>query len=320
MFHRAFLSCLMGLFIAASGSVAYGQPAVKLLVGYPAGGSADAAARAMTEPLREALGRSVIIDNRPGAGGMIAGQVLKNTAADDATVLLANDHMVSMIPLTMKLASYDPERDFVSLGQFAKFGLAFGVSGATGVKSLQEYVDRARSDRSLANVAIPAPGSSMQFVGYVLGKAAAIDLNTIAYKGAAPAVADMLGNQISAGITPVTDMVEHHRSGKLRVLAVTGASRSALLPDVPTFSELGFKGLDKENFLGFYAPARTSDQFVRRFTEALKSVLENPDVRERLLKLGFEPSYAVPKTFSDRVKADTVYWAAVVKESGFVPQ
>lgn len=296
------------------------QTALKVLVGYPAGGSADAAARALSEPLREALGRPVIVDNRPGAGGMIAGQVLKNTPADNATVLLANDHMVSMIPLTMKQVGYEPDKDFVSLGQFARFTLALGVNSATGIKSVQEYVGRARSDKMLANVGIPAPGSSMQFVAYVLGKAAGVPLNSIAYKGAAPLVTDMLGNQINAGITPVTDMVEYHRTGKLRVLGVTGASRSALLPEVPTFTELGYKGLDKEHLLGFYAPARTSDAFVRRFTEALRTVIEKPGIRERLLKLGFEPSYASPNIFSERVKEATAYWSVIVKESGFEPQ
>jgi tripartite-type tricarboxylate transporter receptor subunit TctC len=319
---RAALAALASLLLPAAwiaDAAAQEQP-LKILVGYPAGGSADAAARALAEPLRVALGRQIVIDNRPGAGGMIAAQVMKALPADDSTVLLVNDHMVSMIPFTMKTPGYDPVKDFAALGQVAKFNLALGVSAGSGMRTMPDYIRSAKGSASMTSYGIPAPGSSMQFVGYVLGKSAGVDLVPVPYKGAAPLVSDMLGNQIAVGIVPVTDFAEHHKAGKLRVIAVTGKARSALLPDVPTFTELGYKGLDKDNFVGFYAPAKSSPKFIATFAEALRTVLESADVRERFIKLGFEPAYATPRAFSEQVAADGVYWGEVVRQSGFQPQ
>lgn len=316
---RALLASMPLLAFAPQVTQAQQQP-IKILVGYPAGGSADAAARALAEPLRIALGRPIVIDNRPGAGGMIAAQLFKQMPADDSTVLLVNDHMVSMIPFTMKNAGYDPVKDFASLGQVAKFNLALGVNPASGVKTVSEYVQGAKSNQALASYGIPAPGSSMQFVGYILGKNANVDLVALPYRGAAPLVTDMLGNQLASGIVPVTDLAEHHKASKLRVLAVTGKSRSALLPDVPTFTEAGYKGLDKDNFVGLYAPAKSSPKFIAEFSEALKTVLGQAEVKERFIKLGFEPAYATPQAFSENVASDSVYWGNVVRQSGFQPQ
>ena len=310
------MACSLG---AAGSALAQQQP-LRILVGYPAGGSADAAARALAEPLHAALGRPVVVDNRPGAGGMIAAQLMKAAPADDSTVLLVNDHMVSMIPFTMKNAGYDPVKDFASLGQVARFNLALGVSAASGIRTVADYLREARAVRSVAAYGIPAPGSSTQFVGYVLGKSASVDLVPLPYKGAAPLVTDVLGNQVSSGIVPVTDFAEHHKAGKLRVLAVTGKARSALLPEVPTFTELGYAGLDHDNFAGFYAPARSSARFIAAFTEALRAALAQTELRERFFKLGIEPAYAPPQEFSDTVAADSVYWGGIVRQSGFQPQ
>jgi tripartite-type tricarboxylate transporter receptor subunit TctC len=265
------------------------------------------------------LKRNVVIDNRPGAGGMIAAQALKASPPDENTVLLVNDHMVAMIPWTMKNPGYDAVRDFASLGQVAKFNLALGVSSGAGINSAAEYLARAKSDKLVAVYGVPAPASTFQFAGYVLAKSGAVDLVPVPYKGSAPLVADLLGSQIPAGISTVTDMVEGHRAGKLKVLAVAGKARSGLLPDVPTFAELGYKGLDRDSFIGFYAPGGTSPKFIAQFTEALRVVMAQQEVRGRFMKLGFEPAYATPKTFSDSVAADTEYWGTVVKGSGFQP-
>jgi len=307
----------MGLFVAGAGWA--DQPPLRLLVGYPAGGSADAAARALEEPLRKALNRNVVIDNRPGAGGMIAAQALKASPPDDNTVLLVNDHMVAMIPWTMKNPGYDAVRDFASLGQVAKFNMALGVSIASGIPSVADYLGRAKSDKFSAVYGVPAPASTFQFAGHVLAKSATVTLESVPYKGSAPLVADLMGGQIPAGISTVTDMAEPHKAGKLKVVAIAGKTRSALLPDVPTFSELGYKGLDRDSFIGFYAPAKTPPAFIASFSDALKVVMTQDEVRSRFLKLGFEPAYAMPKTFADSVAADTEYWGSVVRGSGFQP-
>ncbi len=307
-----------GCSLGSTGMAWAQQAPLRILVGYPAGGSADAAARALEEPLRRALNRNVVIDNRPGAGGMIAAQALKASAPDENTVLLVNDHMVAMIPWTMKNPGY-AAKDFASLGQAAKFSLALGVSSGSGIDSIADYLSRAKSDKLTAVYGVPAPGSTFQFAGYVLAQSASVDLVSVPYKGSAPLVADLLGNQIPAGISTVTDMVEAHKAGKIRILAVAGKVRSSLLPGVHTFSELGYKGLDRDSFIGFYAPANTSQRFISQFTDALRSTVMQEDVRDRFMKLGFEPAYASPKAFADNVAADTEYWGMVVKSSGFQP-
>lgn len=309
---------LTGCSLAISGIAWAQQGPLRILVGYPAGGSADAAARALEEPLRKALNRNVVIDNRPGAGGMIAAQALKASAPDENTVLLVNDHMVAMIPWTMKNPGY-AATDFASLGQVAKFNLALGASVGSGIESIGDYLSRAKTDKSRALYGIPAPGSTFQFAGYVLAKSASVDLVAVPYKGSAPLVADLLGNQIPAGISTVTDLVEGHKAGKLKVLAIAGKNRSGLLPNVQTFTELGYKGLDRDSFVGFYAPANTSQKFISQFTDALRIIVAQEEVRDRFLKLGFEPAYASPKDFSDNVATDTEYWGTVVKSSGFKP-
>ncbi len=305
--------------MALAGHAAAQQAPLRILVGYPAGGSADAVARALEEPLRKALNRNVVIDNRPGAGGMIAAQALKALPPDENTVLLVNDHMVAMIPWTIKNPGYDATKDFSSLGQVARFNMALGASNGSGFNSIGQYLARAKSDKLLAVYGVPAPASTFQFAGYVLGKSVSLDLESVPYKGSAPLVGDLLGNQIPAGISTVTDMVEGHKAAKLKVLAVAGKARSGLLPDVPTFSELGYKGLDRDSFVGFYAPGNTSAKFIGQFTEALRVAMAQEDVHARLIKLGFEPAYATPKAFSDSVAADTEYWGTVVKSSGFQP-
>jgi tripartite-type tricarboxylate transporter receptor subunit TctC len=261
----------------------------------------------------------VVIDNRPGAGGMIAAQAMKASPSDENTVLLVNDHMVAMIPWTMKNPGYDATKDFASLGQVAKFNMALGVSSGSGIQSVADYLGRAKTDKLSAVYGVPAPASTFQFAGYVLAKSSAVELAAVPYKGSAPLVADLMGSQIPAGISTVTDMSEAHKAGKLKVLAIAGKSRSGLLPDVPTFSELGYKGLDRDSFIGFYAPARTSPNFINQFTEALRVVMTQDEVRARFLKLGFEQAYALPKAFADSVAADTEYWGGVVKSSGFQP-
>lgn len=288
-------------------------------MGYPAGGSADAAVRALEEPLRKALNRNIVIDNRPGAGGMIAAQGFKSAPADDNSVLLVNDHMVAMIPWTMKNPGYDAVKDFASLGQVAKFNMALGVSNGSGLNSTAEYLGRAKVDKYVAVYGVPAPASTFQFAGYVLAKSAGITLESVPYKGSAPLVADVMGNQIPAGISTITDMVEGHKAGKLKVLAIAGKSRSILLPEVATFSELGYKGLDRDSFIGFYAPAKSNQKFIAEFNEALRTVIGQEEVRSRFLKLGFEPAYSTPKAFADIVAADTEYWGSVVRSSGFQP-
>ena len=227
---------------------------IHLLVGFPPGGGSDAIARLLAEKLQAELGRPVLVDNRPGAGGQIAGQQLKAARADGTTLFLSHDHTISILPQVVKKPGYAPHEDFTPLGGFATFVNGLAVSPGTPVKSVPEFVEWVKSQGGKGSVGIPAPASTPEFLVQLIGKRYGLDLTPVPYKGSAPMMADMLGNQIPAGVGSVQDFIEYQRAGKLQMIAVLGAQRQAAMPDVPTLAELGFKGLEDTPFYGIWAP------------------------------------------------------------------
>lgn len=247
---RSLLSRLVrtGAFVGAALAVglASAQQAkpIRLLVGFPPGGGTDAIARTLSEKLKDELGQPVVVENRPGAGGQIAAQALKASAPDGTTLFLTHDHTISILPQVVKNPGYEPARDFVAVGGFATFVNAFAVSGGTPAKSFTEYVQWVKTaGGSKGAVGIPAPASTPEFLVKLVGQKYQLDLVSAPYRGSAPMMADMLGNQISAGVASVQDFMENHKAGKVRVVGVLGTKRQASMPDVPTFDEMGLKGL-----------------------------------------------------------------------------
>ena len=210
---RSLLSRLVrtGAFVGAALAVglASAQQAkpIRLLVGFPPGGGTDAIARTLSEKLKDELGQPVVVENRPGAGGQIAAQALKASAPDGTTLFLTHDHTISILPQVVKNPGYEPARDFVAVGGFATFVNAFAVSGGTPAKSFTEYVQWVKAaGGGKGAVGIPAPASTPEFLVKLIGQKYQIDLVSAPYRGAAPMMADMLGNQIPAGIASVQDL------------------------------------------------------------------------------------------------------------------
>lgn len=320
---RAFLAAsaaALGLSIAGAPVVAQSGKTVRILVGFPAGGGTDALARLLADKLKEPLGASVIVENRPGAGGQIAAQALKSAAPDGTTFLISHDHTISILPLVMKNPGFDPARDFVPVAGFATFVNAFAASGGTPVKSFNEYVEWVRQQGGKSAVGIPAPASVPEFLVKVIGQKYKLDLVAAPYRGSAPMIGDMLGNQIPAGIGSVPEFVENHKAGKLRVLAVLGGARQSALPEVPTFAELGLAGFEDVPYYGFFAPAGTPPAVVENFGAALAKVIGMPEVRERLTRLGLAVGFMSSKQLAERERAYAQTWARIIKESGFQPQ
>ncbi len=292
-----------------------------ILVGFPPGGGTDAIARTLAERLREPLGVPVVVENRAGAGGQIAAQALKAAAPDGNTVFLSHDHTISILPQVVKTPGFDPARDFVPVAGFATFVNALAVSGATPAKSVAEYVNWVRTQGAgKGTVGIPAPASTPEFLVKVVGQKYALDLQAAPYRGSAPMMADMLGNQIAAGVASVPDFIENHRAGKLRIVAVLGPVRQAALPDVPTFSELGLSGFDDVPYYGLFAPAGTPAVALTKLADALAKVLAQPDVRERLTAMGLNVGFMNQQQLASREQAYAQAWARIIKASGFVPQ
>lgn len=252
---------------------------IKLMVGFPPGGGTDAIARTLADKLKDQLGSTVIVENRAGAGGQIAAQALKAAAPDGTTFFLSHDHTISILPLVVKNPGFDSAHDFVSVAGFATFVNVLAVSGGTPAKSMNEYVAWVRSQGAgKGTVGVPAPASVPEFLVKVIGQKYALDLQAAPYRGSAPMMADMLGNQINAGVASVPDFIENHKAGKVRIVAVLGGARQAALPDVPTFAELGLAGFEDVPYYGIFAPAGTSKAVIDRFSEAVAKVIAMPDV------------------------------------------
>lgn len=296
---------------------------LRLLVGFPPGGGTDSIARLIAEPMKEALHRPVIVDNRPGAGGQIAAQVLKTAEPDGSTLFVTHDHTVSILPLVVKQPGFDTDRDFVPVGGFATFVNALAVSGTLPVRNFKEYVAWLRSERGNSAhlaVGVPAPASVPEFLVGVIARRYDLDLAAVPYRGSAPMIGDMLSGQIPAGIGSVPEFVENHRAGKLTVIAVLGAQRQAALPQVPTFGELGLTGFEDVPFYALYAPAGTPPATIDRLGMALQKAIATPAVRTRLTEWGLSVGYVPPTQLAAREHAYRAVWKKIIADSGFKPQ
>ncbi|HCL86778.1 MAG TPA: Twin-arginine translocation pathway signal [Comamonadaceae bacterium] len=298
-----------------------GAKTLRILVGFPPGGGTDVVARLLADKLREQLGMTVVVENRPGAGGQIAALALKAAPADGSVLFLTHDHTISILPQVVKNAGFDPAQDFVSAGGFATFVNGLALSPGTPATSFTEFVDWVKNKQGgKSAVGIPAPASTPEFLARLLGQRYGLDLVAAPYRGSAPMIGDMLGNQIPAGIGSVQDFIENHRAGKLRVVAVLGGKRQAALPDVPTFAELGLAGFEDTPYYGFYAPAGTPATTLSRFADALAQVAAQPGVREQLTGMGLAVGFMSPAQLAERERAYTRVWTRIIQASGFVPQ
>lgn len=293
---------------------------VKILVGFPPGGGTDAIARLLAEPLREALGTPVIVDNRAGAGGQLAAQALKAAAPDGTTLFLSHDHTISILPQVLRNPGFDPAKDFVAVAGFATFVNALAVSGGTPAKTYRDFVAWVRQQGGKANVGIPAPASVPQFLVQSLAKRQQLDLVAVPYRGSAPMMADMLGNQIPAGVGSVPDFIENHKAGKVQIVGVMGRARQAILPDVPTFAELGIPGFEEVPYYGLFAPAGTPKAALEQVSAALAKALAQPAVRDRLTAMGLTVGHMSGEQLAQRERAYTEVWARIIRDSGFQPQ
>jgi tripartite-type tricarboxylate transporter receptor subunit TctC len=293
---------------------------VRILVGFPAGGGTDAIARTLADKLKDQLGVPVVVENKAGAGGQIAAQSLKAAAPDGNTLFLTHDHTISILPQVVKNPGFDPAKDFVPVAGFATFVNALAVSGGTPAKSTAEYVAWVRTQGGKGTLGVPAPASTPEFLVKVLGEKYKLDLVAAPYRGSAPMMADMLGNQIAAGVGSVPDFIENHKAGKIRIVAVLGGSRQAILPDVPTFSELGLGGLEDMPYYGLFAPAGTPKAAIDKVSDALAKVLAQPDVKDHLTAMGLTVGFMNSQQLAKREQAYTQVWAKLIKASGFQAQ
>ena len=325
LFRRQFVTRVLPAALALGAAVlawpAHAQTPTRILVGFPPGGGTDAIARILGDRLKEELGAPVVVENRAGAGGQIAAQALKSSAPDGTTLFLSHDHSITILPLVLKNAGYEPAKDFLPVAGFATFVKAFALSAGTPANSLGAYLDWVRQQGGgKGSVGIPAPASVPQFLVQEVAKKNKLDLVAAPYRGSAPMMADMLGNQIAAGVASIPDFIENHKAGKLRVVAVMGTERQAAMPDVPTFAELGLKGFEDLPYYGLFAPAGTPKATLDKLAAAVQKAIAQPDVRDKLTAMGLTVGFMSGEQLGAREQAYGKAWARIIKDSGFQPQ
>jgi tripartite-type tricarboxylate transporter receptor subunit TctC len=319
---RVGMLMMLGATLAAPMALAqdkFDKP-VKVLVGFPPGGTADLIARIVADKMKDSLGQPVIVENRPGAIGRIAADAVKAAAPDGTTIMVMPIGPMAVVPHVYADITYDPIKDFTPVALGATFQFAFAAGPASGAKNWAEFVTWAQANPGKVSYATSGAGSLPHFVGVLLGQQIGVAMLHVPYKGSAAYINDLIGGQVPAAIDALADLSELHRAGKVKILASTGAKRSTALPDVPTFTELGVKGVEATGWFGFFAPAKTPKPIVDALNRAINGALRSPDVAEKLSKVGMDPAPATPDEFAAIVASDYAKWGPVVKASGFKPE
>jgi tripartite-type tricarboxylate transporter receptor subunit TctC len=295
------------------------QQPVRILVGFPAGGSTDAVARVLADGMSRILQRTVIVDNRPGAGGQIAANALKQSAADGNTLFLSNSHALSMIPLTVRSPGYETLKDFAPVGLVAISPdvLAVNPSVVGGVSDLRGLVEWVRANPGKASIGVPAPSSDPEFGVRLLSSTFKADFAPIPYRGDAPVAQDLLAGQIPAGIGSVGAMLPHVKGGKLRIIAVSGPNRLRSLPSVQTYVEQGLPGYGTSGFVSVLAPAGTPRDIITRYNTAIAQVVNSPAFAEKLSELAIIPTSSTPEELTARIRETNTAFAAILQKTGF---
>ena len=320
------LSALAALPLSSTlmAGAALAQPArpTRLVVGFPAGGGSDVAARALASRIQSAYPAGLIVDNRPGAGARLAIDNVKNSPPDGTTMLFTPDFPITIYPHSFRKLAYDPLADLTPVAVVARTPLAFVVGPLVpeSVKTVADFVAWAKANPKLAAFSSSAAGATPHFAGVMFSRAAGVDLLHVPYKGGAPAMQDMLGGQIASGFPGVGEALPYLSGGKLRVLATTGAQRSRFLPDVPTMAESGYRDVVTEVWVGVFMPPRTPAAIVNHAATAIAEAQKTTDFNEAFAKFAMEPVAGTPESFGRRIRADLASWGPIIKSSGFTAE
>lgn len=296
------------------------QPALRsarIVVGFPPGGSNDAIARLLADKLRGQYADALIVENKAGAGGRIGVEAVRHGTADGTVVLQTPGTILTLYPHIYRSLPYDALRDLAPVSTVCTFDFALVAGPMTPVRTLAQFIDWCKANPQRAVYGSPATGASPHFVGLMFAKAAGIDLLHVGYKGAAPAVQDLLGGQIPAYVGTLADVAPYLAGGRLRVLATSGTARAALTPDAPTFEEAGLKSVSVQEWYGMLMPAKTAPETVASLNQALRRVLRDPEVLERFAALNVDAAPMAPAAFAERIRVERERWAPIVRESGF---
>jgi tripartite-type tricarboxylate transporter receptor subunit TctC len=312
---RAMLAAAL-LPAALAAPAAWGQAwptkPVRIIVSFPPGGAADQIARAISQPLQEALGQPVVVENRAGANGNIAGEFVAKSPADGHTLLMSSGGTVSINPHLYSKMAFDPAKDLVPVAAAARVLVYLEVHPKVPVNNAKEFLAHLKANPGKLSYGSPGNGSSPHLAAEMMKAGANVFAIHIPYRGAAPAMQDLLGGQIDFMFDPGIGL-QQVKAGKLKLLAIGSPRRSPQFPDVPTMEEAGLKGFDADTWFGFYAPAGTPQAVVTKLNTEINKVLRSPAFGERMAAIGGVPAPMSPQDFAARAQIDSVRFGALIK-------
>lgn len=292
---------------------------VRVVTGFPPGGTSDTICRRVADRLRGSYAKNAVVENRTGAGGQVAIDLMRAAPRDGSVILQTPASMLMIYPHIYKKLSYNPFEDVtpVSLGCTFEFGFAVGPMVPASVRSIADFIAWCKANPAQANFGSPAAGSVPHFIGALLERASGVGIKHVAFRGTQPAILDMIGGQIAAVSGPVGEFTQHVAAGKCRLIATSAAQRSRFAPDVPTYAEQGYKDLVFREWFGFFLPGKPAADVVTRANAALRAALAAPEVIEGLATMGLEAASSTPEELRAQLKADYDRWGPIVKTIGF---
>lgn len=303
---------------APGAAVAQGYPAkaIRFVVPFPPGGATDIITRTVAQKLSEQLGQPVVVDNKPGAGGAIGSDLVAKAAPDGYTILMATTSTHSIGPALNARLPYNPERDFAPVSLVATSPNLLVVTPAIPVNNLKEFIAYARAHPGQLNFASSGTGTIVHLSGELFKRMAGLDMVHVPYKGTALAVPDLINGQVTMIFDNIVSAMPQVKSGKVKVLAITSAKRSSLVPEVPTMAEAGLPGYTSDTYFGVFAPAGTPKEIVDRLAREIARAVNAPEVRDRLAAQGAEAVGGPPAELAAAVRGDAEKWGRVIKEAG----
>lgn len=314
---KAFIQLVASAVLSPTTMATESQTPLRLLLGFAPGGTVDVVARMLAETLRTALGKTVLVEYKPGAGQRLALNELRRTPADGQTLFVGTLSPFTISPNIIQNLDYDPIRDFTPVARLVTFDACVAVGPATGASDMQQLIAWLRSNPHKAAYGTPGNGTQPHFAGFALGRSIGVPLVHIPYKGGNLALNDLIGGQIPLMINSLPDLIETHRSGKIRIVAVTGSKRSALLPEIPTLHELKIP-LQADNSVVVYAPPMMSAALLKSINEELVSAVNSPAMKSRLNQYGLMASPSSSEKLAEIQASEKLYLGRLIKASGYV--
>jgi tripartite-type tricarboxylate transporter receptor subunit TctC len=316
MDRRGFIIGAAGLAACAARALAQSGPLTRIIFPFAAGGSGDMLCRLIADHLRPLLDRNVIVENRTGGDGLIGIKSVMNAAPDGTTILITTGPTMYLLPLVEAKPSFDYAKDFVPVSLLSRFEFVVVTGPATDAKDFKELVAWLKANPAKSSFGVPSNGTIPHFMGSRLEQVLGIPMTRVPYRGSAPILKDLAGGHLPFAITTLADTIAQHRSGTIRIVAVSGAARSPFLPEVATLKESGID-LAADAWYGMWLPAGSSPDFAKQLSAAVVTVLARPDVKEKMLAVALIPVGTTPEGLIQEHAANTAFWKPIVEATGY---